>query len=149
WLTCSSRDNMQLDSGRRRKSPSVALRPRQYRVANLMPTELVLAKIGSAVGSLVLSAVKKKVEYHTEHFTTRRRIKRRLDDAVDKITESLGEFLEAEHICDQKIEILLLEAKTAIKPLLKKPDAFFAGSLTGRKIFEQLYPKREDLPQAI
>ena len=98
--------------------------------------------------NLLASVIYDSVDDKGLGFFERRRIHRRVEDATAEVVEPLLPFLAREKIPEDKQRRLIQTCVDELKPLTKKPEQLFQGSLDGQKIFEELYASRE-LPQTV
>ncbi|MCT7953338.1 hypothetical protein NG798_26415 [Ancylothrix sp. C2] len=102
----------------------------------------------SIITNLLSSVISEGTNYSALPFFQRRKIERRIEDATAEVVEPLLPFLAHEGISEDKQHRLIETCVEELRPLTKKPEQLFQGSLNGQKIFDDLYTNR-DLPQVV
>jgi len=72
----------------------------------------------------------------------------KLRDCALRAIEEFDVMFAAENITSAKQEWLVEQCLVELRPLLKTPEKFFAGSLSGQKLFDQLYTNA-GLPKSV
>jgi len=90
----------------------------------------------------LVNAGAKVLANRTSDFRLKYAMDNKLRDCALRAIEEFDVMFAAENITSAKQEWLVEQCLVELRPLLKTPEKFFAGSLSGQKLFDQLNIKK-------